>query len=35
VTLRHADVPDDSMGRQHKDGWTFILAAIAARVQKA
>ena len=35
VTLRHSRLPDDEMGRQHKDGWTWILnmlaQAIAAR----
>ena len=29
VTLHHAGVPDDEMGRKHKDGWTFILNALA------
>ena len=29
VTLRHAGVPDDELGRQHKDGWSFILGALA------
>lgn len=29
VTLRHAGVPDDELGRQHKDGWTWILNALA------
>jgi len=29
VTLRHSGVPDDEMGRQHKEGWTFILNALA------
>jgi len=29
VTLRHSGVPDDEMGRQHKDGWTWILSALA------
>ncbi|HXX20771.1 MAG TPA: SRPBCC domain-containing protein [Candidatus Acidoferrum sp.] len=29
VTLRHAGVPDDEMGRRHKDGWTWILSALA------
>jgi uncharacterized protein YndB with AHSA1/START domain len=28
VTLRHAGVPDDEMGRQHKDGWTWILSML-------
>jgi len=29
ITLRHSDVPDDKMGRQHKDGWTWILSMFA------
>jgi uncharacterized protein YndB with AHSA1/START domain len=29
VTLRHSGVPDDEMGRQHKDGWTWILSSLA------
>ena len=29
VTLRHSGVPDDEMGRRHKDGWTWILNALA------
>lgn len=29
VTLRHANLPDDEMGRQHKDGWTWILSKLA------
>jgi uncharacterized protein YndB with AHSA1/START domain len=31
VTLRHSGVPDDAFGRQHGEGWSFILGAIAAR----
>jgi uncharacterized protein YndB with AHSA1/START domain len=31
VTLRHSHVPDDEMGLQHKDGWTFVLSALAKR----
>ena len=31
VTLRHSGVPDDEMGRRHKDGWGFTLDAIAKR----
>jgi uncharacterized protein YndB with AHSA1/START domain len=31
LTLRHSDLPDDPLGRQHKDGWTFITAALADR----
>jgi len=29
ITLRHSGVPDDKMGRQHKDGWTWILSMFA------
>lgn len=29
VTLRHSGVPDDEMGRQHKDGWAWVLSAPA------
>jgi uncharacterized protein YndB with AHSA1/START domain len=29
VTLRHAGVPDDELGHQHKEGWTWILNALA------
>ncbi len=31
VTLRHSGVPDDELGRQHKDGWIWTLSAIAER----
>jgi uncharacterized protein YndB with AHSA1/START domain/DNA-binding transcriptional ArsR family regulator len=29
VTLKHSGVPDDQLGRQHKDGWTWILGSLA------
>jgi uncharacterized protein YndB with AHSA1/START domain len=29
VTIRHSGVPDDDMGRQHQDGWAWILSALA------
>jgi uncharacterized protein YndB with AHSA1/START domain len=29
VTLRHTGVPDDEMGRQHQEGWTWILSTLA------
>jgi len=29
VTLRHSGVPDDELGRRHKEGWTWILSALA------
>ena len=29
VTLHHSGVPDDEVGRQHKDGWTWVLSALA------
>jgi len=31
VTLHHRGVPDDDFGRQHGQGWDFVLGAIAAR----
>ena len=33
ATLRHTNLPDDEMGRQHEEGWTFVLGAIAARFE--
>jgi uncharacterized protein YndB with AHSA1/START domain len=32
VTLRHTGVPDDEFGRQHAQGWSFVLDAIARRL---
>jgi uncharacterized protein YndB with AHSA1/START domain len=29
VTLRHAGVPDDEMGRRHQEGWSWVLSALA------
>lgn len=29
VTLTHSGLPDDEMGRRHKDGWTWILNMLA------
>ena len=34
VTLRHANLPDDDMGHEHKGGWTWYLDALAQRFQK-
>ena len=34
VTLRHSNVPDDELGRSHKDGWTWYLNALAERFEK-
>jgi uncharacterized protein YndB with AHSA1/START domain len=31
VTLRHSGVPDDKMGRQHEEGWTWVLSMLAQR----
>jgi uncharacterized protein YndB with AHSA1/START domain len=31
VTLRHSGVPDDEMGRQHGDGWNWVLSMLAER----
>jgi uncharacterized protein YndB with AHSA1/START domain len=30
VTLRHSGVPDDELGRQHKEGWAWVLSTLAA-----
>lgn len=35
VTLRHAGVPDDEMGRQHREGWTWVLSMLAERFGSA
>jgi uncharacterized protein YndB with AHSA1/START domain len=34
VTLRHSGVPDDEFGRQHGDGWGYVLGAIEERFAK-
>jgi uncharacterized protein YndB with AHSA1/START domain len=34
VTLHHANVPDDEMGRGHKGGWTWYLDVLAERFEK-
>jgi uncharacterized protein YndB with AHSA1/START domain len=31
LTLRHAGVPDDELGRQHEEGWTWMLSMIEQR----
>ena len=35
VTLRHSGVPDDEMGREHKDGWTWALSMLGERFAKS
>ena len=32
VTLRHAGVPDDETGWRHKDGWEWVLSALAEAI---
>jgi hypothetical protein len=34
VTLRHANLPDDEMGRQHKDGWSWYMDVLVEKFQK-
>ena len=34
VTLRHYNVPDDDMGRQHAEGWGWVLSMLAERFTK-
>lgn len=29
VTLRHSGLADAEMGSKHKDGWSFVLSALA------
>ena len=31
VTLRHSGIPDDEMGREHQEGWTWVLSMLAER----
>jgi len=31
VILHHSGVPDDEMGLQHKDGWTWVLSMLEER----
>lgn len=31
LTLRHSGVPDDELGRQHQEGWTWMLSMLAER----
>jgi uncharacterized protein YndB with AHSA1/START domain len=33
VTLCHSGVPDDEMGRKHKEGWTWVLSMLAKRFE--
>jgi uncharacterized protein YndB with AHSA1/START domain len=34
VTLRHSGVPDDEPGRKHKEGWDWVLGALADSLAK-
>jgi uncharacterized protein YndB with AHSA1/START domain len=29
LTLRHSGLPDDEVGRKHKDGWAWVMSALA------
>jgi len=31
LSLRHAGLPDDEMGRRHQEGWAFVLDAMVER----
>lgn len=35
MTLRHTNVPDDELGRQHKEGWTWALDMFAGSIAKS
>jgi len=34
VTLKHATVPDDELGRSHEAGWTWYLDALSRRFER-
>jgi hypothetical protein len=34
ITLHHANVPDDEMGRGHEGGWRWYLDVLAKRFEK-
>jgi uncharacterized protein YndB with AHSA1/START domain len=34
VTLRHSNLPDDDMGREHKGGWTWYLDMLAIKFEQ-
>ena len=34
VTIEHRGVPDDDFGRQHGEGWSFVLQAMEQRFAK-
>lgn len=34
LTLKHADIPDDEMGKSHEQGWNFIVGAVEQRFAK-
>lgn len=34
MTLHHAKIPDDEMGRGHKDGWEWVLNMVADGLEK-
>jgi uncharacterized protein YndB with AHSA1/START domain len=34
VTLTHRNVPDDDLGRSHRDGWGWILDMMAKAVER-
>jgi hypothetical protein len=32
VTLVHSNVPDDELGRQHEQGWAWMLQVLSQRL---
>ncbi len=34
LTLRHSGLPDDDMGRGHREGWSSIIDVVAKRVAR-
>lgn len=35
VNLQHTGVPDDSMGRQHREGWGYVLDSVVGRFSRS
>jgi uncharacterized protein YndB with AHSA1/START domain len=34
LTVHHSNLPDDKMGRQHEEGWTFVTDILVKKFEK-
>ena len=34
LTLKHANLPDDEMGRRHEEGWNYFLGLLEKRFER-